>query len=131
MLELGGGRDREREEQAGKTLKAKNFHITDHDLGVGTPKEKFKRNVEAIKTLQTVEAEGKTATPEEQETMSKYVGWGGLADAFDESKSNWAGEYAELKSLLTPEEYASARESVTRQIESNANGILFSKINTL
>ena len=111
VLELGGGRDREREEQARQSSKAKNFHITDHNLGVGTPKEKFQRNIEAIKTLQTVEAEGRAATPEEQETLSKYVGWGGLADAFDESKSNWAGEYAELKSLLTPEEYASARES--------------------
>ena len=69
VLELGGGRDRERGEQVQKSPKARNFHITDHDLGVGTPKEKFRRNVEAIKTLQTVEAEGRTATPEEQETM--------------------------------------------------------------
>ncbi|EOS53211.1 hypothetical protein C809_00156 [Lachnospiraceae bacterium MD335] len=75
------------------------------------PKEKFRQNVEAIRTLEKIENERRTATPEEQEILAKYVGWGGLADAFDSSKSNWANEYQELKSLLSPEEYASARES--------------------
>ena len=75
------------------------------------PKEKFRQNVEAIRTLEKIENERRTATPEEQEILAKYVGWGGLADAFDSSKSNWASEYQELKSLLSPEEYASARES--------------------
>ena len=75
------------------------------------PKEKFRQNVEAIRTLEKIESERRTATPEEQEVLAKYVGWGGLADAFDSSKANWANEYQELKSLLSPEEYASARES--------------------
>lgn len=75
------------------------------------PKEKFRQNVEAIRTLEKIENERRTATPEEQEILAKYVGWGGLADAFDSSKPNWANEYQELKSLLSPEEYASARES--------------------
>ena len=90
---------------------AKNYHITDDALGIGGAKEKFHRNVEAIRTLEKIESENRIATPEEQEILSKYVGWGGLADAFDESKANWAAEYQELKSLLSPEEYASARES--------------------
>ena len=75
------------------------------------PKEKFGQNVEAIRTLEKIEGERRTATPEEQEILAKYVGWGGLADAFDSSKANWANEYQELKNLLSPEEYASARES--------------------
>ena len=75
------------------------------------PKEKFRQNVEAIRTLEKIEGERRTATPEEQEVLAKYVGWGGLADAFDSSKANWANEYQELKNLLSPEEYASARES--------------------
>ncbi|WP_330391900.1 DUF3849 domain-containing protein [Enterocloster clostridioformis] len=75
------------------------------------PKEKFRQNVEAIRTLEKIEGERRTATLEEQEVLAKYVGWGGLADAFDSSKANWANEYQELKSLLSPEEYASARES--------------------
>ena len=75
------------------------------------PKEKFRQNIEAIRTLEKIEGEHRTATPEEQEVLAKYVGWGGLADAFDSSKANWANEYQELKSLLSPEEYASARES--------------------
>ncbi len=90
---------------------AVNFRITDDALGVGSAKEKFKRNVEAIRTLEKVERENRIATPEEQEILSRYVGWGGLADAFDESKSAWAGEYQELKELLSAQEYASARES--------------------
>ena len=90
---------------------AVNFHITDDDLGIGTAKEKFRRNVEAIRTLEKIESENRIATPEEQEILSQYVGWGGLADAFDESKSAWANEYQELKGLLSEQEYASARES--------------------
>ena len=90
---------------------AVNFHITDDDLGIGTAKEKFRRNVEAIRTLEKIESERRIATPEEQEILSQYVGWGGLADAFDESKSAWSNEYQELKGLLSDQEYASARES--------------------
>ena len=90
---------------------AVNFHITDDSLGIGGAKEKFRRNVEAIRTLEAIESENRIATPEEQKILSQYVGWGGLADAFDESKSAWAGEYQELKSLLSETEYASARES--------------------
>ena len=98
---------------------AVNFHITDNDLstdpaksGAGfSPKEKFRQNIEAIRTLEKIEGENRIATPEEQKILSQYVGWGGLADAFDESKSAWAGEYQELKSLLSDAEYASARES--------------------
>ena len=88
-----------------------NFHIEDEALGTGSAKEKFARNVQAIKTLQSLEEEKRAATPEEQKILSGYVGWGGLADAFDENKAGWSAEYQELKNLLTPEEYASARES--------------------
>ena len=91
--------------------KPENFHITDMHLGEGGPKAKFRANMDAIHTLKQIEAEGRFATPEEQETLSRYVGWGGLADAFDESKENWADEYAELKAALTPEEYTAARAS--------------------
>ena len=77
-----------------------NFHITDDHLGEGGPKEKFARNIEAIQTLFTLEAENRNATLEEQEILSQYVGWGGLADAFDPNKDNWAKEYAQLKALL-------------------------------
>ena len=90
---------------------AVNFHITDDALGVGSAKEKFRRNIEAIRTLEKVESEKRIATSEEQQILSQYVGWGGLADAFDESKSAWAGEYQQLKELLSSQEYASARES--------------------
>ena len=92
-------------------ISAENYVISDMELGVGTAKEKFQRNVEAIRTLETIESEKRPATNEEQEVLSKYVGWGGLADAFDETKSAWAKEYAELKPLLSEEEYISARES--------------------
>ena len=92
-------------------ISAENYVISDMELGVGTAKEKFQRNVEAIRTLETIESEKRPATNEEQEVLSKYVGWGGLADAFDETKSAWAKEYAELKNLLSEEEYISARES--------------------
>ena len=94
---------------------AVNYHISFNEAentGKGfAPKEKFRQNIEAIRTLEKIEGEHRTATPEEQEILAKYVGWGGLADAFDSSKANWANEYQELKSLLSPEEYASARES--------------------
>ena len=92
-------------------ISAENYVISDMELGVGTAKEKFQRNVEAIRTLETIESEKRPATNEEQEVLSKYVGWGGLADAFDETKSAWAKEYAELKTLLSEEEYISTRES--------------------
>ena len=75
------------------------------------PKEKFRQNVEAIRTLKSIEEEHRTATPEEQKILSRYAGWGGLSDAFDSGKANWHTEYQELKQLLSPEEYASARES--------------------
>ena len=90
---------------------AKNFRITDEHLGEGGPKQKYARNIEAICTLQAIEAEGRSATPEEQEALSQYVGWGGLADAFDPEKDSWAKEYKELKSLLSEDEYAAARAS--------------------
>ena len=90
---------------------ARNFRITDEHLGEGGPKQKFARNIDAIRTLQAIEAEGRSATPEEQEILSQYVGWGGLADAFDPDKDSWAREYTQLKELLTPEEYAAARAS--------------------
>ena len=90
---------------------AGNFHITDDDLGVGGPKQKFARNIEAIRTLFKLEQEHRGATAEEQQVLSQYVGWGGLADAFDPGKDNWAKEYAELKGLLSEDEYAAARSS--------------------
>ena len=99
------------ENNALEDISAENYVISDMELGVATAKEKFQRNVEAIRTLETIESEKRPATNEEQEVLSKYVGWGGLADAFDETKSAWAKEYAELKTLLSEEEYISARES--------------------
>ena len=90
---------------------ARNFRITDEHLGEGGPKQKFARNIEAIRTLQAIEAEGRSATPEEQNIFAQYVGWGGLADAFDPDKDSWAKEYTQLKELLSPEEYAAARAS--------------------
>ena len=88
-----------------------NYHIKDNLLGEGTPKEKVKRNIEAIKLLHKLEDENRLANFEEQNLLSKYVGWGGLPDVFDESKTNWSKEYYELKELLTDEEYKSARAS--------------------
>ena len=90
---------------------ARNFRITDEHLGEGGPKQKFARNIEAIRTLQAIEAEGRSATPEEQNIFAQYVGWGGLADAFDPDKDSWAKEYKELKGLLSEDEYAAARAS--------------------
>ena len=90
---------------------AGNFHITDDDLGVGGPKQKFARNIEAIRTLFKLEEEHRGATAEEQQVLSQYVGWGGLSDAFDPGKDSWAKEYAELKGLLSEDEYVAARSS--------------------
>ena len=90
---------------------AENFHITDDHLGEGGPKAKFQANVEAIKLLKYLEETTGQATPEQQQVLSRYVGWGGLADAFDPDKESWSKEYAQLKELMTPEEYAAARGS--------------------
>ena len=95
-----------------QATKAQNFRIINEHLGEGGPKQKYQRNVQAIQTLKQIEAENRTATQEEQEILSRYVGWGGLADTFDDRKENWKKEYAQLKELLTPEEYESARGSV-------------------
>ncbi len=92
-------------------VSAQNFRITDDHLGEGSQKEKFRANMDAIYTLQTLEAENRNATPEEQQILSKYVGWGGLADAFDERKSAWTAEHQELKNTLSDDEYAAARAS--------------------
>ena len=88
-----------------------NFRITDDDLGAGGPKTKYKANVEAIRVLQTLDAEQRQATAEEQEILSRYVGWGGIPQAFDENNAEWSKEYAELQSLLTADEYKEARAS--------------------
>ena len=90
---------------------AGNFHITDDDLGIGGPKQKYARNIEAIRTLFQLEQEHRGATAEEQQVLSQYVGWGGLADAFDPNKENWSAEYTQLKELLSEDEYAAARSS--------------------
>ena len=90
---------------------AGNFHITDDHLGEGGAKQKYARNIEAIRTLFKLEEEHRGATAEEQQVLSQYVGWGGLADAFDPGKDSWAKEYAELKGLLSEDEYAAARSS--------------------
>ena len=88
-----------------------NFRITDDHLGVGSLREKFRRNMDAINTLQAIELEDRAATPAEQEILSRYVGWGGLPQAFDENKGEWANEFLELQAALTPEEYTAARAS--------------------
>ena len=98
-------------DEALSTVPAGNFHITDDDLGIGGSKQKYARNVEAIRTLFKLEEEHRGATAEEQQVLSQYVGWGGLADAFDPGKDSWAKEYAELKGLLSEDEYAAARSS--------------------
>ncbi|MBR4960030.1 MAG: DEAD/DEAH box helicase family protein, partial [Clostridia bacterium] len=94
-----------------KEIPPENFRITDDDLGAGGAKTKFRMNMDAINTLKQIESENRHATPEEQEVLSKYVGWGGLADAFDDTKENWKSEYAELSAALTSEEYTAARSS--------------------
>lgn len=88
-----------------------NFRIQDNDLGAGGPKTKYKANMEAIHLLQTLEKEERLATPEEQEILSRYVGWGGIPQVFEESNSSWTNEYLELKNTLSPEEYSAARAS--------------------
>ena len=95
----------------GNIQTAQNFRITDDLLGVGGAKAKFRANMDAINLLKELEFDGRQATPEEQNILSKYVGWGGLADAFDESKDNWKDEFTELYATLSPEEYAAARAS--------------------
>ena len=95
----------------GNTPPAQNFRITDDLLGTGGAKAKFRANMDAINLLKELEFDGRQVTPEEQNILSKYVGWGGLADAFDESKDNWKDEFAELYATLSPEEYAAARAS--------------------
>ena len=90
---------------------AQNFHITDDALGVGGAKAKYQANINAIKLLKYLEEDGRQATPEQQEVLSRYVGWGGIPEAFDSSKTAWAEEYKELKALLTPAEYDAARAS--------------------
>ena len=92
-------------------IPATNFHITNDHLGEGGAKAKFRANMDAIRVLKELEFEGRNATPEEQEILSQYVGWGGLADAFDENKANWIEEFRELYTALSPEEYAAARAS--------------------
>ena len=99
-------------DEALNAVPAGNFHITDDHLGEGGAKQKYARNIEAIRTLFKLEQEHRGATAEEQQVLSQYVGWGGLADAFDPGKDSWAKEYAELKGLLSEDEYAAARSSV-------------------
>lgn len=101
----------ETEQPAQPKQEPMNFRITDDDLGAGGPKTKYKANVEAIRVLQTLDAEQRQATAEEQEILSRYVGWGGIPQAFDESNAEWSKEYAELQSLLTADEYKEARAS--------------------
>ena len=98
-------------DEALNAVPAGNFHITDDHLGEGGAKQKYARNIEAIRTLFKLEREHRGATAEEQQVLSQYVGWGGLADAFDPGKDSWAKEYAELKGLLSEDEYAAARSS--------------------
>ena len=101
----------ENQEQEKAVLEPHNFRIQDNDLGAGGPKAKYKANMEAIHLLQTLEKEERLATPEEQEILSRYVGWGGIPQAFEENNSSWADEYLELKNTLSPEEYNAARAS--------------------
>ena len=108
VIDLTG---QETERKEAEPYKAQNFHITDEHLGEGGAKTKYAFNIAAIQTLKQIEAEGRQATPQEQETLSKYVGWGGLPQAFDAKNASWQKEYQQLKSLLTDEEYAAARGS--------------------
>ena len=108
VIDLTG---QETERKEAEPYKAQNFHITDDHLGEGGAKTKYAFNIAAIQTLKQIEAEGRQATPQEQETLSKYVGWGGLPQAFDAENASWQKEYQQLKSLLTDEEYAAARGS--------------------
>ena len=108
VIDLTG---QETERKEAEPYRAQNFRITDEHLGEGGAKTKYAFNIAAIQTLKQIEAEGRQATPQEQETLSKYVGWGGLPQAFDAENASWQKEYQQLKSLLTDEEYAAARGS--------------------
>ena len=101
----------EQKDEASPPQEKINYQIVDDHLGAGTPKERYRNNIAAIKLLFSLEEEGRLATKEEQDVLAKYVGWGGLSEVFDETKSNWSNEYHELKSLLSEEEYSAARES--------------------
>ena len=101
----------ESQKQEKAVIEPHNFRIQDNDLGAGGPKAKYKANMEAIHLLQTLGKEERLATPEEQEILSRYVGWGGIPQAFEENNSSWADEYLELKNTLSPEEYSAARAS--------------------
>ena len=110
VVDLNSGK--EEAFRAGHEAKhAENYRINSFHLGEGSPKQKFRANMDAIYTLKALENQHRDATPEEQETLANYVGWGGLADAFDAEKTAWTGEYKELKAALTEEEYAAARAS--------------------
>ncbi len=113
QVEIDGGQIAPPEPPAPRPAQERhNFHITDDNLGAGGEKTKYQYNVTAIRTLKQIEGAGRLATPEEQEVLSRYVGWGGISKAFDPDDPKWAKEYAELKELLTPEEYNSARSTV-------------------
>ena len=88
-----------------------NYRISNDQLGEGTPREKYQRNIEAIKVLKKCEEENRYATPEEQEILAQYIGWGGLPEAFDSRNDSWKNQYEELKSILTEKEYKEAKES--------------------
>ena len=108
VIDLTG---QETERKEAEPYKAQNFHITDDHLGEGGAKTKYAFNIAAIQTLKQIEAESRQATPQEQETLSKYVGWGGISQAFDEEDTQWSEEYRRLKELLTEKEYDAARGS--------------------
>ena len=148
VVDLNPGREKQSEEQhlaipetEPESTHAENYRINSFHLGEGSPKQKFRANMDAIYTLKTLENQNRDATPEEQETLANYVGWGGLADAFDAEKTAWTGEYKELKAALTEEEYAAARAStlnahytsptVIRAIYEALDGMGFEKGNIL
>lgn len=107
----GNSKEQERQSEETSDYQAENYHITDDHLGEGGQKTKFENNMRAIRTLKTLEKENRPASPEDQEVLSQYVGWGGIPQAFDERNTAWADEYRELKYTLTPEEYEMARAS--------------------
>ena len=148
VVDLNPGREKQSEEQhltiqetEPESTHAENYRINSFHLGEGSPKQKFRANMDAIYTLKALENQHRDATPEEQETLANYVGWGGLADAFDAEKTAWTGEYKELKAALTEEEYAAARAStlnahytsptVIRAIYEALDGMGFEKGNIL
>lgn len=107
----GNSKEQERQSEETSDYQAENYHITDDHLGEGGQKTKFENNMRAIRTLKTLEKENRPASPEDQEVLSQYVGWGGIPQAFDERNTAWPDEYRELKYTLTPEEYEMARAS--------------------